>query len=258
MKIIITEKTKEHMECHNKLFKPYTEYLTPTIEQKILRQCKRNFNIVHITFNEHVGKTGIVEIDENDEIFWAKRKGRNIYSRFVKGRVSYTTPIITFILKKQYDGEDFNLISMYPSLGVTEKEVFDPSIRSLSELERSISFWSKYAFTDDDYVKGTEKDIIESHKCLYNSSAWFDLNYSDESMDIDFSKLILKSDKLYLKNLYFGSEITKQFDEDGYFVETECQYTGLRFTYMCNGYEYKIGYAGNSKNDFAEEMALVG
>lgn len=247
--IIVNGKFRQHMLTHNEFVKNYEEYLTKEIKEKILKQCKENFNIIHITYNEIVGNVGIVEVAKNDKVFWAKRKGRNIYSRFVKERNSEKTNIITFVLKEQYNNKGkFNLISMYPSLGKTEKEIFDSNISSLEELERSIDFWTNYAFVGE-YEEETDKDIFEVNKCLFSKE-----NYESNTKEIQN----LNSEKLYLKNLYYGSETIKFFDMEGDFVQTKCKYTGLKFNYMNNGYEFRIGYAGNQKNEFIEEISLVG
>lgn len=246
--IVLNEKFKEHMVAHNSFYNNYEDYLTDEVKEKLLSKCVRDFNIIHIPYSFNVGKVGIVQVADSDNIFWAKRKGRDIYSRFVKNRQNEESNIITFILKEQYHNKGkFNLISMYPSLGKSEKEIFDPNISSLEELQCSISFWSKYAFVEE-YEVGTDEDIIEVNKCLYNKE--YNSNHNE---------IIPKAfHQLYLKNLYFGSEITKAYDENFDFIETKCNYTGFRFNYMTNGYEFKIGYVGNEKNDFVEELHLVG
>lgn len=260
-KLVLNERFRGHMENHCSSFnKNYVEYLTPDVKEEILNKCaSEKFNVVHVKFDSNIGTTNIAKVNDTDSVFWAKRKGRDIYSRFVKGKEPKPTNIITFVVKEQhYNKGVFNLISMYPSIGKSEKEVFDQNIDTIEELERCINFWTEFAFVDKDYVKGTEKDIIEKNNILFNKEIWFEINYTENNEEASkyFSKL--KCNKLNLKNLYYGSKTTKIFDEFGNFIESECKYTGLRFNYMCNGSEFKIGYAGNKNYDFAEEIYLVG
>ncbi|WPC42924.1 hypothetical protein [Clostridium sp. JS66] len=263
-KLVLSERFKEHMKAHGNSFDgEYEKYLTEKVKNEILLQCNSDLNVVHVLVTEFpiVGFVTIVPVDKNDNIFWAKRNGRNIYSRFVKGKKPCMTNVITFVVKEQYNSKGtFNLISMYPSFGVSEKEVFDPNIDSIEELEKSINFWTEFAFvdTETEYIKETKKDIIEKNNVLFNSGMWYEVNYTENCPEAWEYYANLKCDKLDVKNLYYGSKIIKQYDGYGNFIQTQCEYTGLRFNYMCNGVEFKIGYSGNVKHDFVEEICLAG
>ncbi|MBV4428721.1 hypothetical protein KM792_10215 [Clostridium tyrobutyricum] len=251
-RIVLNTKFKKHMQTHSiSFYENYENYLTEDIKEKILKKCNSNFNIINLKMPFTVGVTNIAPVNKNDKIFWAKRKERNIYSRFVQNKKSKETNIITFIIKQQYYNKNlFNLISMYPSLGETQKEIFDPNIASLEELEQCISFWTKFAFADKEYIPGTENSILEKNNVLFNKEFWD--STEQEIMQIHNTQ----NDKLYLKNLYFGSKTLKWFDEFGQSVLTQCKYTGLKFNFLTKDKYFVIGYAGNEKNDFIESIYI--
>ena len=51
-----------------------------------------------------VGTTNLAETSDQDEIIYAKRKGRDTYSRFVKNRDVIPTQYIVVVLRKTVDG----------------------------------------------------------------------------------------------------------------------------------------------------------
>lgn len=60
--------------------------------------------VLEVDLGRIVGTTSMVEITEEDEIVWAKRKGRDKYSKFVKNREATPTDKVVAILFKKEGG----------------------------------------------------------------------------------------------------------------------------------------------------------
>ncbi len=87
---------------------------------------------------EVVGKTDLVETDEQDEILYAMRPLRTQYSRFVKNKHSQPTNWITIDLRKSSEDEYFLYTAFVGKLTTSF-----PGGNYLPE--RSKDFWAKHA-----------------------------------------------------------------------------------------------------------------
>lgn len=98
-----------------------------------------------------IGKAGVVETSENDEIIYALRPHRERYSRFVKNRTSKDTQYITLDLRR--DSKDsYDLYTAFVGR-------LTPSFPGGDYLpEQSVDFWSNHALIwgQQEIVPGTE------------------------------------------------------------------------------------------------------
>lgn len=85
-----------------------------------------------------VGETDLVETNETDEIVFAKRKNRNEFTRFVKGKNPHPTSCIAIVLDDYCDGAVILLSAWIGSLA-------PPFPGDKNEKPESRSFWSNHA-----------------------------------------------------------------------------------------------------------------
>ncbi len=111
----------------------------------------RSFFTQQLDFNYNVGLTECVKTDQNSEILYAVRKGRQGYSRFVKGRDPEPTSSITITLKKTSDY--YIIITAF----FGEKGELEPWDKQNFASDESFEFWSKHAliFKDQEIIKST-------------------------------------------------------------------------------------------------------
>ncbi len=100
---------------------------------------------------EMIGTTDLVETTDRDEIVYAMRPLRQVYSRFVKNKKSVPTSWITIDLRKANETEYYLYTAFVGKL--------TPSFPGGNYLpEQSNEFWSKHALVweSQDVVPGTE------------------------------------------------------------------------------------------------------
>ncbi len=108
---------------------------------------------------ETAGMTDMVETDENDEIIYAMRPLRSIYSRFAKNRQAQPTNWITIDLRKSEDAAASSEKAASYDLYTAFVGKMTPSFPGGNYLpEQSKEFWSKHALALDsvEIVPGTE------------------------------------------------------------------------------------------------------
>ena len=167
MKIIISNKANEHMKPHESDFLVSWKDLVRKCENenKVIR-LKGDFEVVELEFDYPIGYCNLVSTKESDEIVYARRVGRDNYTRFVKNTTPDTTRYLTIILKKNMRKHDeYYLITMFPGKS-NFKEPEDLNIKSKKELIDSLEFWNKHAL-----VLNKEIIIPESIKtyCPYKN-----------------------------------------------------------------------------------------
>lgn len=167
MKLIVTNKFKQHMEAHKGEFIiPYTELYKKFEKSEEFKTISGDFIVITKQFNEIVGYNNLVTIDEKDNVIYAKRLNRNIYSKFVKCREAKESSKVVFVVKRnKYDIDNFNLITMFPG-HKSEKEPEDMNITDKSELIACLNFWKEKALIwQDDII---DNDTI-TEKCPYKN-----------------------------------------------------------------------------------------
>lgn len=144
-----------HMATSPKLL-DFVKKVIPTIyaTDDAIRQ---NFDM-----GETVGMSDLVETDEHDDVFYAMRPLRSVYSRFVRDKEPYPTSWITIDLRKSRDNkagvqtnESLGSYDLYTAF--VGKLV--PSFPGGNYLpEQSREFWSKHALAigKTEIVPGTE------------------------------------------------------------------------------------------------------
>lgn len=93
----------------------------------------------HHDFGREVGVSDLVEIDEGDEIIYAKRNNREEYTVFNKSKLGEPSSFVTVALEAKEDGT-YELASTW--VGASDSPSFPGT-----ELEQpnSKDYWSKHA-----------------------------------------------------------------------------------------------------------------
>ncbi|MDB5264702.1 MAG: hypothetical protein JWN64_273 [Parcubacteria group bacterium] len=135
-----------HFKHHPKLL-DVVEHIIPTLEGG------GEWIRVEKDLGEIIGTTDLVETVEGDEIVYALRPRRSIYSRFVKGKESTPTSWITIALRKSEGGYD-----LYTAFVGRDTPSF-PGGDHLSE--QSKEFWSTHALVwgSQEVIPGTETPL---------------------------------------------------------------------------------------------------
>lgn len=150
-KIIISDKSKIHMEVHqHEFFLDWQEMIRRYEQEGYFDHLSNQSEKIMINLPEPIGITSLVETDENSEIIYAKRKERNLYTRFVKNRKgSITSSFVVILNKSRNNDNDYFLVTMFPGKGAY-REPEDPNISTKEELIQSLLFWENHALVFDE------------------------------------------------------------------------------------------------------------
>ncbi|OAA87794.1 hypothetical protein [Clostridium ljungdahlii] len=167
MKVIISNNAKKHMKVHE------TDFVVNWKE--LLKKCEiegkfdslnKSFEIVKIEFEYNIGYCKCIQTKPEDEIVFAKRTGREIYSRLVKNRRAELVKSIVFILNKNRNNdEEYFLITAFPA-SQSFKEPEDLNIKSKNELKECLQFWKGHALIYDENI--IDIDSIKDY-CPYKN-----------------------------------------------------------------------------------------
>ncbi len=92
----------------------------------------------NVELDSVIGKTGLVETTDDDEVVYALRPKRQAYSRFVKGKEPQETRWMTFDIRKS-DEDNYYIYTVFVGKDT-------PSFPGGEHLpEQSRDFWSKHA-----------------------------------------------------------------------------------------------------------------
>lgn len=164
VKIIMTKRFKEHMGAHESQFTMPYELLIQKLEfNKELMETKEDFIKIEENYSVNVGYNSVVKILPDEKIIYAKRKNRDLYSKFVvRDSKGEETNKVQFILKRNaHDKEAFNVITMFPG-NTSEKEPEDKTIQNIDELERCLEFWEDKAFIYDESIVDVDTITTEN------------------------------------------------------------------------------------------------
>lgn len=102
-----------------------------------------------------IGLTDGVEIDETDELIYAKRKNRDTYTVFTKSRQPQPSRFVSVVLKRQVE-RTFELLSTW--VGKYDSPPFPGDKNATPE---SIPYWSTHALVwgNQEVQSGTETTI---------------------------------------------------------------------------------------------------
>lgn len=151
-KIIITNKFKGHMVAHKKEFiEPFENLIKEFEMSKEFQRLEDDFCKITFNFNRDIGFNTVINTGLNEKVIYAKRIGRELYSKFVKRKeLGAKTSKVVFILNKNKKDENlYFLITMFPG-EECEKEPEDKSIKDIIELEKCLNFWRNRAFIYDE------------------------------------------------------------------------------------------------------------
>lgn len=155
-KIIISNKFKNHMEVHEGEFKiPYIELIKEFESSYEFQNSSDDFIVTTKEFGQIVGLEKVVKLLPEEKIIYAKRKGRDIYSKFVqRDEKGIETNKVVFILNRSRNNpSEYYMVTMFPGNG-SKKEPEDKSIKDIKELEECLDFWQDRAFI-------LEEDLIQ-------------------------------------------------------------------------------------------------
>lgn len=162
MNIILTEALRSHMICHDKEFLQGWEKTFEKLQSKgVFEQLTEDVERIVTTFEEPIGYSMLLETTDQDEIVYAKRLERELYTRFVKNKEPGYSYQVMCILRKSKELEGaYELITMYPG-GKSEKEPEDTNIQTKEEMIRSLLFWQDRAliYNPNNIEYGSEKDF---------------------------------------------------------------------------------------------------
>lgn len=96
--------------------------------------------VKEVKLDRIIGKTGVVEVDKNDEIFYGIRKNRLGFSKFVKNKEGLDTNSITIVLLKKEEIENAYVLITSFFGKPTAKEPYDN--RASKE---DLDFWKTHA-----------------------------------------------------------------------------------------------------------------
>lgn len=170
VKIIMTKRFKEHMEAHESQFTMPYQLLIKKLEfNKELMETKEDFIKIEENYSVSIGYNSVVKILPDEKIIYAKRKNRDLYSKFVvRDNKGEETNKVQFILKRNaHDKEAFNVITMFPG-NTSEKEPEDKTIENIDELQKCLKFWEDKAFIYDESIVDIDTITTENpHLDLY-------------------------------------------------------------------------------------------
>jgi hypothetical protein len=93
-----------------------------------------------------IGQSHCVELNGDEEIFYAQRKGRRTLSKFVKGKEPIDSSSITFVLAKSTT-QRYKILTAYIGYN-SEREPDDPSISNEEEFNQCKQFWNNHALVE--------------------------------------------------------------------------------------------------------------
>lgn len=145
-KIIITNKFIKHMEVHNNSFiVPYSKLIDICKKDGSFQNLTKPFEALIVEFPYNIGFSEMVELTGKEDVFYAKRIGRNIYTKFVENKQSKEVNKCVICLKQnQLSPNEYFLITMFPGeYAVREPE--DSAIRDMPTLKATLKFWQNHA-----------------------------------------------------------------------------------------------------------------
>ena len=170
MNIIIDERTESHMLCHDDdFFKGWKATFEMIAAKGIFNNFKELVERLEVVCDEPIGYCSLVETTDEDEVVYAKRLERELYTRFVKGRKPKAVNQVMMVFRKVEEEQDtYRLITMYPGFP-SEKEPQDLNIASKEELMRSLDFWSNKALIYNEQIieVGSDKPYCPYRNLYY-------------------------------------------------------------------------------------------
>lgn len=168
-KIIQSNKFRSHMQVHKKDFIiPYQNIIQYAVNEGYFNKFNKRFMEIIVEFPFDIGYSLLCETRPDDAIVYAKRKNRDIYSRFTLDGKKKLINKCVFILNRSYQKDnEYYLVTMFPGEYLI-KEPEDRNIKDELERQKMLEFWRKHALVFN------PKDIdLETavYSCPYNLGA---------------------------------------------------------------------------------------
>ncbi|WP_234120443.1 hypothetical protein [Clostridium hydrogenum] len=173
-KIIITNKFIKHMEVHrNSFIVPYTKLIDICNNDGTFQNLTKSLEAFVVEFPYNIGFSEMVEINGDEEVFYAKRIGRSIYTKFVVGKQNKEVNKCVICLKQnQANNKEYFLITMFPG-EYTVREPEDTTIKDITTLKATLKFWQNHALKFDLETVDTSTIVKE---CPYKHSMLIKIN----------------------------------------------------------------------------------
>ena len=167
-KIIISNKTKQHMIVHQDDFQiPYHNLIKYMQSKGYFNNLKDGFVEMVVEFPFDIGYTSLVETDSTHNVFYAKRKNRDTYSRYTTNVEKRLTNRCVVILNQSYtNSNEYYLVTMFSGDHLI-REVQDKNTKSEEERKKVIEFWSGHALilnADDIDINTVTRDCPYTEK----------------------------------------------------------------------------------------------
>ena len=170
-KIIISNKFKKHMEVHEGDFKiQYMNLIKEFESSDEFQNSSDDFIVTTKEFGQIVGLEKVVKLLPEEKIIYAKRKGRDIYSKFVQRdeKCIYTNKVVFILNRNKNNPKEYYMVTMFPGSG-SEKEPEDKSIKDIEELEKCLDFWEDRAFIfEEDLIQMDTMTTKLPYRYLYD------------------------------------------------------------------------------------------
>jgi len=165
-KIIITNKFIKHMEVHrNSFIVPYTKLIDICKNDGTFENLTKVLEALVVEFPYNIGFSEMVEINEDEDVFYAKRIGRSTYTKFVVGKQNKEVNKCVICLKQnQISNKEYFLITMFPG-EFTVREPEDAAIRDIITLKATLKFWQNHALNFNPETVDTSTIVKE---CPYS------------------------------------------------------------------------------------------
>lgn len=145
-KIIQSNKFRSHMQVHEKDFIiPYQNVIQYASYKGYFNDINDRFIDMVVEFPFNIGYSLLCETTAQDTIVYAKRKNREIYSRFtLDGKKKLTNKCVFVLNRSNQKPDEYYFITMFPGEYLV-KEPQDKNIKDELERQRMLEFWRNHA-----------------------------------------------------------------------------------------------------------------
>ena len=145
-KIIQSNKFRSHMQVHEKDFIiPYQHIIQYALCKGYFNDINERFIDMVVEFPFNIGYSLLCETTAQDTIVYAKRKNREIHSRFtLDGEKKLTNKCVFILNRSNQEPNEYYLITMFSGEYLV-KEPQDKNIKDELERQRMLEFWRNHA-----------------------------------------------------------------------------------------------------------------
>jgi hypothetical protein len=137
---------ESHFHQHPEVFRYLTEALNMLLDKGALDNLQGTLK-TSVDFAEPIGTTDCIPTEPEDEIFYAQRRGRKTFTRFVKNKQAPECSTLTMVLAQGNKPNRINVITAYIGYQA-EREPLDNSIKTQEEFARCVEFWKNHALIE--------------------------------------------------------------------------------------------------------------